>query len=77
VWQENRSRKSAVEKCGRKIVVEKVRKENRSRKSAVEKKWQKKCGRKTVAEKVRQENRGSRTLQEEKCMVFICVMLNL
>jgi hypothetical protein len=69
----------------------KVRQKKCSKKIVTEKPWQKKCGgkiaqekcgRKTMVEKVRLKNRGkknhgSRTLQEEKGMVFICVVLNL
>jgi uncharacterized protein (DUF2147 family) len=82
-----RQKKCAAEKCGRKSAAEKWQ-EKCGRKM-----WQKKCGRKSAArkvcgKKVRQknvcrqqknaaQNRGTRMLQEEKGMVFICVVLNL
>jgi hypothetical protein len=86
------SKKSAAKKvqqkkCGRKIKAGKLQ----QKKSVVAKTWQEKCDRKSVAgkvmaRKVRQENpsrkcavenRSNRKLQEEKGMVFICVVLKL
>jgi hypothetical protein len=79
------------EKCDRKSVTRKVRQKNPDRKTAAGKTWQKKCGRKIAAGKVLPKNRNRKTavekpqqlnlgnimLEEEKGMVFICVVLNL
>ena len=53
-------------------MVEKVRQKNHSRKSA-----EKNRSKKIAATKSQQQKRGNRMLQEEKCMVFICVVLNI
>jgi hypothetical protein len=68
VWQKNH---------GKQIMEEKVWQTNRGRKSAAEKVRQKNHGRKIAAAKSWQKNCSNITPQEEKGMVFICVVLNL